>query len=90
MQDQNARSHRVIQVRPGCLDLPQLAQNHMLEVTDGNSASGAGRVHSELAVQPPPGEALRSAQGEGAIVEPQVEIEAQGAAFERGVLQYET
>ena len=47
-----------------------------------NFSLAFGRVRSELAVQLPPGEALWSTEREGAVGEPQVEIEAQGAAFE--------
>ena len=40
-------------------------------------------MRPELAVHLSPGEAQWSAEGEGAVGEPQVEIEAQGAALER-------
>ena len=39
-------------------------------------------LRSELTVHLPPSEPLRSAQGEGAIDQPQVEIESQRRAFE--------
>ena len=52
------------------------------EVLDGVLVVGLGGVQTKLAVEVLPGEALRSAEREGAIGEPQVEIEAQGAALE--------
>ena len=52
------------------------------EVTNGELVAGAVRVHSELAVQEPPREPQRSTKREGAVDQPQVEIEAQGRPFE--------
>ena len=38
---------------------------------------------AKLTVHLTPGEPLRSAEGEGAVGEPEVQVESQGAAFER-------
>ena len=56
VQDQKAQSRRVVQVRPGQLDLLQLAQDTAAEEFDGLLVAGFVRVHSELAVHLPPGE----------------------------------
>ena len=58
MQDQDARSRRVVQLRPGQLDLLQLAHSLTLEVADGHSVAGFVRVYTELPIQLTPGEAL--------------------------------
>ena len=54
-----------------------------LPVADGDSVAGLVRVCSELAVHLLPGETLRSANREGAVDQPVVEVEAQRRAFER-------
>ena len=87
MQDQEARRCGVVQLRPGQLDLLQLAQNLTLEVADSNPVAGAGRVHSELAVHLPPGDPLRIAEREGPVDQPQVEIEAQRRTLEGRFVQ---
>ena len=58
MQDQNARSGRVVQAGPRDLDLLQLAQAVLAEIIDCNPVVRLGRMHSELAVQLPPSEPL--------------------------------
>ena len=82
MQDQEARSRRVVQVRPSQLDLLQLAQDFFAEVADGEFVAGLVRVQAKLTVDLTPGEPLRSTEGEGAVDQPEVEIEAQGTSFE--------
>ena len=88
MQDQEARRRGVVQTRPGQLDLLQLSKNILTEVPNDEFVAGLVRVRSKLAVQLSPGELLRALEREGAVGEPQVEIETQGAAFEslQGVL----
>ena len=81
-EDQDAFSRRVVQLRPGQLDLFQLAQNLFPEAADGELVAGFGRVRSKLAVQEPPRNPQRIVEREGPIGEPQVEIEAQRRAFE--------
>ena len=83
MQDQDSFGRRVVQLRPGQLDLLQLAQSLTAEVLDGVLVVGLGGVQTKLAVEVLPGEAQRSAEREHAVGKPQVEIEAQGAALER-------
>ena len=56
MQDQDARSRRVVQPRPGQFDLLQLAQSLVAEVLDGTMVVGFGGVQTELTVQVPPSE----------------------------------
>ena len=70
MQDQHARSRRVVQLRPGELDLLQLAQHFFTEAADSKFIAGLGRVRSELAVHLPPGDPLRSTKREGAVDQP--------------------
>ena len=82
MQDQDARSRGVVQPRPGQLDLLQLPENILAEVPNDEFVAGFRRVRSKLPVEVSPSEAERSAEGEGAVGQPQVEVEAQGAAFE--------
>ena len=82
MQDQDAPGRRVVQIRPGQLDLLQLAQNLVPEVLNGLVIAGFGRVRSELLVQLLPSEAERSTEGEGAVGQPEVEIEAQRTTLE--------
>ena len=83
IEDQDARSRRVVQLRPRDLDLLQLAENLAAEVLDGFFIVGAGRVCAELLVHPTPGEPLRGCQSKDSIGEPQVNIEAQGRTLER-------
>ena len=54
--DQKALGRRIIQFRPGQLDLDQLLENLTTEVLDGALVAGLGRVHSELPVERRPGE----------------------------------
>ena len=82
IEDQNAPRRSIVQVRPSELDLLQLPQNTLAEVADGKFIAGLVRVHSELAVDLPPCDPLRGAAREGAVDQPQVEIEAQRRAFE--------
>ena len=82
MKDQDALGCRVAQPRPGQLDFLQLPQDAAAEVLDGIMSGRVVWIRAELAVDLKPGEAERSAEGEGAIGEPQVEIEAQGAVLE--------
>ena len=56
MQDQKVLGHRIIQFRPGQLDLDQLPENLTTEVLDDALVAGFGRVHSELPVERRPGE----------------------------------
>ena len=70
MQDQDARSRRVVQIRPGQLDLLQLAQGLPTKDFDNSLVAGLGRVRSELLVQLPPGEPQRSTKRENAVGEP--------------------
>ena len=84
MQNQEARSRRVIQLRPGQLDLLQLAQNLDAEVLNGFLVAGLVRVQAELAVHLPPGDPLWGADREGAVHQPQIEIQAQRTSFEGG------
>ena len=53
---EDARSRRVVQLRPGQLDLLQLAQHLDAEVLNGFLVVGVVRVCPELAVHLPPGE----------------------------------
>ena len=82
MQDQDARSRGVVQLRPGQLDLLQLAERLDPEVLDGFLVVGVFRVCGELTVHLPPGEILRSTEREDAVDKPEVDIEAQGTSFE--------
>ena len=82
MQDQEARRRGVVQVRPGQLDLFQLAQTVRAEVVNSALVAGLVRVWAELTVNLLPGEPLWSCQSKDSIGEPQVEIEAQRRAFE--------
>ena len=50
MQDQETRNRRVAQIRPGQLDLFQLAESLAAENFDNSLVGGFGRVRSELAV----------------------------------------
>ena len=70
MKDQEARSRRVVQPRPGQLDLLQLTQNLPAEVLNGYVVAGLGWVRSELAVHLLPGDLLRSAEREGPVDQP--------------------
>ena len=54
-----------------------------MEVADGNPVAGAGWVHPKLTIHLLPGEPLWSAEREGPVDQPQVEIEAQRRALER-------
>ena len=81
-EDQYALARRVVQALPGGLDLDQLPQAVLAKVTDGELVVCFGRVRSELAVEARPGEPHRTLQREGAVGDPEVEIEAQGRAFE--------
>ena len=83
MQDQDATVRCVVQIRPGDLDLLQLAQNFTTEVLNGAFLTGLGRGHPELTVHLPPSDPLRSAEGEGPVGDPHVEIQTQCRAFER-------
>ena len=56
MQDQDATVRCVVQIRPGDLDLLQLAEALCAEVSDDEFVAGVGRVRSELPVHLPPGE----------------------------------
>ena len=47
-----------------------------------NLVAGFRRVRSKLPVEVSPGELLRALERKGAVGQPQVEVEAQGAAFE--------
>ena len=58
VQDQHARSRRVVQLRPDELDFFQFAQNLTLKVADGYSVAGLVRVQAELAVDLPPSDPL--------------------------------
>ena len=49
MQDQHALARRVVQPRPGDLDLLQLAQNLVPEVLDGALVAGLGRGDAAFA-----------------------------------------
>ena len=82
MQDQDPFARRVVQLRPGDLDLLQLAQNLDAEVLNGFLIAGLVRVQAELAVDLPPGKPQRSAEREGAVHQPQVEIKTQGTSLE--------
>ena len=84
MQDQDARSGRVVQARPSRLDLLQLAEGLTAEVLNGALVAGLVRVQAELAVDLPPSDPLWGADREGAVDQPQVEVQAQGGAFEGG------
>ena len=83
MQDQDARSRRVVQLRPGQLDLLQLAQHLDAEVLNGFLVVGVVRVCPELAVHLPPGETQRSAKRKGPVHQPEVQVEAQRRTLER-------
>ena len=61
MQDQDARSNRVVQLRPGDLDLLQLAQAVRAESINGALVARLCRVYSKLAVQEPPSETVAGA-----------------------------
>ena len=63
MQDQEARSRRVVQLRPGELDFFQFAKNLTLKVADGYSVAGLVRVQADLAVDLPPSDPLWGAAG---------------------------
>ena len=82
MQNQHARSRRIVQLLPGHLDLLQLAENLVPEGLNSVVVAGFGRVRSKLAVQLLPSETLRSTECERPVDKPEVEIEAQGGAFE--------
>ena len=82
MQDQDTRGRGVVQLWPGELNLFQLAKNLVPEVLNGLIIARLGRVCSELAVHLSPGDLFRRAQGEGAVGEPQVEIQTKRAALE--------
>ena len=62
MQDQEARRRGVVQVRPGQLDLFQLAQTLRAEVVNSALVAGLVRVWAELTVNLLPGEPLGSCQ----------------------------
>ena len=82
MEDQDPSACRVVQIRPGQLNLLQLAQNLESELLNGACLRGACRVRSELAVHLPPCDLHRGRQRESPVGEPQVEIEAQRASLE--------
>ena len=79
-QDQDPRSGRVVQLRPGQLDLLQLAEHLCAEVVNGALVAGVVRVRSELAIQLLPGEPLWSTKREGAVHQPQVQVEGPTAS----------
>ena len=83
MQDQDTRSRSVVQPRPGQFDFLQLAQGLAAEEFNRFLVAGFRRVRAELAVELPPSELLRSAEREGAVGEPQVQIKAQRTSLER-------
>ena len=60
----------LVQLRPGDLDLLQLAEALCTEVVNGALVAGFGRVRSELAVQEPPREGFGSAKGESPVDQP--------------------
>ena len=82
MQDQHARSRRIVQLLPGQLDLLHLAQDAAAKVLNGIMSGRAVWSRAELTVQLLPSEPLRSTECEGAVDQPEVEIEAQRATFE--------
>ena len=82
MQDQNTTGRCVVQLRPGQLDLLQLAENLVPEVLNGAMVRRPGRVRSELPVQLLPGEPQRSTKRKSPVSEPQIEIESQRRSFE--------
>ena len=81
-EDQDAFDRRVVQLRPGQLDLFQLAEALCAKGVNSAFVAGVVRVRSELAVQEPPREPQRSTEREGPVDQPQVEIEAQRRPFE--------
>ena len=82
-EDQDASGRRVVQPRPGQLDLLQLAQTVLAEILNGAIVAGLGRVHSELPIDLLPGEPLGSAKREGPVDKPEVQVEAQRRTLER-------
>ena len=81
-ENQHPLPRRVVQVRPGHLDLDQLPQAVRAEVVNGTLIARHGRVHPELAVEARPGEPQRTLERERPAGEPQVEIETQRRASE--------
>ena len=77
-EDQHALGRRIVQLRPSHLDLLQLAQGVLAEIINSACVVRLGRIDPELAVERRPGEPQRSAEREGAVDKPEVEIEAQG------------
>ena len=60
-EDQHALGRRVVQVRPGRLDLDQLSQTVLAKVTDGELVVCFGRVRAKLAIEARPREAVAGA-----------------------------
>ena len=87
MEDQHTRSRGVVQPRPGQLDLLQLAQDATAEVLNGIVSGRVVWIWAELTVHLTPGEAERSTEREGAISQPEVEIEAQRRTLEGRFVQ---
>ena len=68
-EDQDARLRRVVQPRPGQLDLDQFPQDFNAEVLDSPLVGRFGRICVELAVQLSPCEPLWSPKREGPVGE---------------------
>ena len=69
-EDQDARRRGVVQVRPGQLDLLQLAQAVRAEGINSALVAGLVRVCSELTVHLSPSDPLRSPKREGPVDQP--------------------
>ena len=80
-EDQEARSCGVVQLRPGQLDLFQLAEAIRAEVVNGSLVARPVRFHTELTIEARPAKPHRAIQREGPIGDPHVEIKAQRRAL---------
>ena len=75
MQDQDARSRRVVQVGPSEFDFFQLAEGLAAKHLNGVFISRVHWVCTELPVEVLPGDPQRALEREGPVGEPQVEIQ---------------
>ena len=80
--DQHSLGRGVVQRGPSDLDLFQLPEDLTAEVLDCSLSGRFDRIFVELAVELPPSELQRTPDCKGSVVEPEVEIEAQGATLE--------
>ena len=68
----------VVHRRPGDLDFLQLPKTPFSEGLNGDVIAGLLRERAKLGVELRPGQGERLCEREGAVGEPQIEIEAQG------------